>query len=79
MATADRMTPETGKGIVLVLSVSGKLPCARQAGQNLRRADRVTFGVPVSISEELPEHVLSGRELRTMSLSPKDVLLDRLA
>ena len=73
------MTPEASKGIVLVLSVSGKLSCARQEGQNLRRTDRVTFGVPVSMSEKLPEYILPGRELCTMSLSPENVLLDRLA
>jgi hypothetical protein len=31
------------------------------------------------MSEELPEYILPGRELCTMSLSPEDVSLDRLA
>jgi hypothetical protein len=78
MATADRMTPEAGKDVVLVLAVSGKRSRARQKGQNLRGADRVAFGIPVSMSEELTQQVRSGRELGTMGLSPEDVLLDRL-
>ena len=51
MTTADRMTPETGKAVILVLAVPGQRSRARQKGQNLRCADRVTFAVPIGMSE----------------------------
>ena len=79
MATADRMAPEAGKGVILVLAMPGQRPLARQKGQNLRRGDRVAGGIPVGISEEVTQEVRPGRELGAMGPPPEDILLDRLA
>ena len=76
---ADRIAPEPDKGVVLVLAMPGQRALARQKGQNLRRGDHVAAGVPVGMTEELTQQIPRGRELCAMSLSLKDILLDRLA
>ena len=71
MATADRVAPEAGKGVILVLAMPGQRSLARQKGQNLRRGDRVAGGIPIGISEEVPQEVRPGRELRAMGSPPE--------
>ena len=71
MTTADRVTPEAGKGVILVLAVPGQRAFARQKGQNLRRGDRVAGGIAVGVFEEVTQEVRPGRELRAMSLPPE--------
>ena len=57
MATADRIAPEAGKDVILVLAMPGQWPFARQKGQNLRRGHRVAGGISVGISEEVTQEV----------------------
>jgi hypothetical protein len=71
MATADRMTPEAGEGIILVLTLPGQWPLARQKGQNLLRADRIASGISIGISKEVTQDVRPGRELGAMGPSPE--------
>jgi hypothetical protein len=35
MPTADRMTPEAGKGVILILAMPSQWPIACQEGENL--------------------------------------------
>ena len=79
MAAADRMTPEAGKGVILVLAVPGQRTLARQKGQDLRRGDRIAGGIPVGVSEEATQEVRPGRELRAMGPPPEDIVFDCLA
>ena len=79
IAPADCIAPEPGEGVVLVLAMPGHWSLAGQKGQHLRHCDRVALGVPVCMTEELAQQIPRSRELCAMSLSPKDVLLDRLA
>ena len=52
MAATDRMPPKAGKGVILVLSVSGQWPLAHQKGQDLRRGDCIARRISIGISEE---------------------------
>ena len=79
MVAADRIAPEAGKGVILVLAVPGQRSLARQKGQDLRRGDRIAGRIPVGVSEEVTQEVRPGRELGTMGLPPEDVLLDCFA
>ena len=78
MAAADRMTPEAGKGVILVLAVSGQRALARQKGQDLPRGDRVAGGVPIGISQEEAQEVAPVVNFAPWACRQSDVMLDCL-
>ena len=68
MAATDRMAPEAGEGVILVLAVPGQRPFAHQKGEDLRRGDLVAGCISVGISEEVAQDVRSSCELRAVGL-----------
>ena len=71
VAAADRMPPEAGKDVILVLAMPGQWALARQEGHDLRHGHRVAGGISIGMAKEAAQEVRRGRELRAMGLPPE--------